>query len=196
MSSNQTSPVTSVPTVTLYQLDPTGLAVPIAQSSEPEAEGSKPSVTQLNPTTSNSENMPEVVKQEPILYEEPIAVKLEPDLVPTPSSSEKRTLKRSLPTRTTRSSKRIKLSPSPLRDIKGSSPLTDLEEFPACLPLPAPDFEFETKPDLSTKPKRSTKKPTVRLKLDKPHPAPAKWEKQYEMIEIMRRGIVAPVDTM
>jgi endonuclease-3 len=33
-------------------------------------------------------------------------------------------------------------------------------------------------------------------KLEKPHPAPARWEEQYRLIERMRKGIVAPVDDM
>jgi hypothetical protein len=34
------------------------------------------------------------------------------------------------------------------------------------------------------------------MSLAKPHPAPARWEEQYRLIEQMRMGIVAPVDDM
>lgn len=52
--------------------------------------------------------------------------------------------------------------------------------------------------ELDEKPKRKTasKKPVIQLALDKPHPAPKNWERQYELIEKMRKGIVAPVDDM
>ncbi|WVQ79007.1 hypothetical protein IAT38_001099 [Cryptococcus sp. DSM 104549] len=43
---------------------------------------------------------------------------------------------------------------------------------------------------------RSAKKPMPQAALAKPHPAPAKWEEQYRLIERMRKGIVAPVDDM
>ncbi|ORX36218.1 DNA glycosylase [Kockovaella imperatae] len=45
-------------------------------------------------------------------------------------------------------------------------------------------------------PKSSSKKPMPLLALDKPHPAPPKWEEQYRLIERMRKGIIAPVDDM
>lgn len=43
---------------------------------------------------------------------------------------------------------------------------------------------------------RSAKKVMPLPKLEKPHPAPARWEEQYRLIERMRKGIVAPVDDM
>jgi endonuclease-3 len=43
---------------------------------------------------------------------------------------------------------------------------------------------------------KSSKKPVIQLALDKPHPAPPKWEEQYRLIKKMREGIIAPVDNM
>ena len=104
-------------------------------------------------------------------------------------------------------------------DSMGSSPLTDLEELPAYLQIDqlppqikaeldhlnpnsnssshnATD-EAEPHPDLKPKPKKSpAKKPTIKLKLDKPHAEPKNWERQYALIEVMRGKIVAPVDTL
>ncbi|QRV86771.1 HhH-GPD superfamily base excision DNA repair protein [Ceratobasidium sp. AG-Ba] len=40
------------------------------------------------------------------------------------------------------------------------------------------------------------KKKGIVMELDKPHPAPPNWEKQYKLIEEMRENIQAPVDTM
>ncbi|KAK8861201.1 hypothetical protein IAR55_002020 [Kwoniella newhampshirensis] len=45
-------------------------------------------------------------------------------------------------------------------------------------------------------PKSASKKPLPQVALGKPHPAPARWEEQYNLIERMRKGIVAPVDDM
>lgn len=50
--------------------------------------------------------------------------------------------------------------------------------------------------DKPVKKKTPSKKPVIQLALDKPHPAPKNWERQYELIEMMRKGIVAPVDDM
>ncbi|CAE6345384.1 unnamed protein product [Rhizoctonia solani] len=46
-----------------------------------------------------------------------------------------------------------------------------------------------------TKKKPAKQKPIV-MELEKPHPAPPNWEKQYSLIEDMRSRIDAPVDTM
>lgn len=43
---------------------------------------------------------------------------------------------------------------------------------------------------------RSGKKPMPQLALEKAHPEPARWREQYQLIERMRKGIIAPVDTM
>ncbi|WWC87459.1 uncharacterized protein L201_002348 [Kwoniella dendrophila CBS 6074] len=48
----------------------------------------------------------------------------------------------------------------------------------------------------SSSSKTPRKKPLPQLFLDKPHPAPPKWEEQYKLIEHMRKGIIAPVDNM
>ena len=45
-------------------------------------------------------------------------------------------------------------------------------------------------------PKLTAKKPLPLLSLAKPHPEPARWREQYALIERMRSGISAPVDTM
>jgi hypothetical protein len=73
-----------------------------------------------------------------------------------------------------------------------SSPLTDLEDLPTHLRLQSIPIKVETAP--STTPK--SKKPVVKLKLEKPHPAPEHWEKQWDLILRMRAKIVAPVDTL
>jgi hypothetical protein len=50
----------------------------------------------------------------------------------------------------------------------------------------------------SKKPATSSprKQKAIVMELEKPHPAPPNWEKQYALIEEMRAGIEAPVDTM
>lgn len=50
-----------------------------------------------------------------------------------------------------------------------------------------PKVKKEAKPRTST---------PIKLKLDKPHPEPVRWRRQYELIEKMREKIVAPVDTL
>lgn len=65
---------------------------------------------------------------------------------------------------------------------------------------PAEEVEIEdmvatpaSKPAKSPRPYTPTK---VKLALDKPHPEPKNWRRQYELIEKMREKIVAPVDTL
>ncbi|CAE6434319.1 unnamed protein product [Rhizoctonia solani] len=53
----------------------------------------------------------------------------------------------------------------------------------------------ETTSASPTKKKPAKQKPIV-MELEKPHPAPPNWEKQYSLIEDMRSRIDAPVDTM
>ncbi|GAA5861633.1 hypothetical protein JCM8547_000689 [Rhodosporidiobolus lusitaniae] len=49
----------------------------------------------------------------------------------------------------------------------------------------------------SKKTAKSPRKPRAHVeKLEKPHPAPARWEETYEVIRKQRETIVAPVDTM
>ncbi|WVQ75589.1 hypothetical protein IAR50_005217 [Cryptococcus sp. DSM 104548] len=60
-----------------------------------------------------------------------------------------------------------------------------------------PDVDRQASPIKAVATPRSTpKKPMPQTSLAKPHPAPAKWEEQYRLIEHMRRGIIAPVDDM
>jgi hypothetical protein len=99
--------------------------------------------------------------------------------------------------------KRVKLEdpPSPLQNRSGSSPLTDLEELPAHLavdsPLQAVPITVIASSSVSSSAfKSKSKKPTIKLKLEKPHPTPPNWEHQYGLIVKMRAKIVAPVDTL
>lgn len=93
----------------------------------------------------------------------------------------------------TRVRKRVKLEDthSP-QDRSASSPLTDLEDLPPHLRLQPIPIKVEKAPSTASK----SKKPIVKLKLEKPHPAPANWARQYSLIEGMRAKIVAPVDTL
>ncbi|KAL8284304.1 hypothetical protein RQP46_005053 [Phenoliferia psychrophenolica] len=57
----------------------------------------------------------------------------------------------------------------------------------------------DVKPSTKVKssPAKSPRKPTpFKLALEKPHPAPKRWQEAYEVIRKQREGIVAPVDTM
>ncbi|KAL0247092.1 hypothetical protein I308_104127 [Cryptococcus tetragattii IND107] len=59
------------------------------------------------------------------------------------------------------------------------------------------DIVKKEKVETKTSPIKSpAKKPLPQVALAKPHSAPAKWEEQYQLIEKMRRGFVAPVDEM
>jgi hypothetical protein len=91
----------------------------------------------------------------------------------------------------TKPHKRVKLEDTS-HDRSASSPLTDLEELPPHLRLQSIPIKVETA--LSTTPK--SKKPVVKLKLEKPHRAPENWEKQWDLILRMRAKIIAPVDTL
>jgi endonuclease-3 len=62
---------------------------------------------------------------------------------------------------------------------------------------PETDIDMDIKPSVTTpKTPKSSKKPFPQVALEKPHPAPARWEEQYRLIERMRKGIIAPVDDM
>ncbi|KAG9120513.1 DNA N-glycosylase and apurinic/apyrimidinic (AP) lyase [Ceratobasidium sp. 392] len=50
-----------------------------------------------------------------------------------------------------------------------------------------------TKKTTNTSPRKQKK---IVMELDKPHPAPPNWERQYKLIEEMRANVQAPVDTM
>lgn len=91
-------------------------------------------------------------------------------------------------------------TPSPRKRIKRESHfaadqeedlLVKLEE----VPLTTISQLAEAGPSRPPTP-RSNKKPMPQMALAKPHPAPARWEEQYRLIERMRKGIVAPVDDM
>ncbi|RSH94217.1 DNA N-glycosylase and apurinic/apyrimidinic (AP) lyase [Saitozyma podzolica] len=91
-------------------------------------------------------------------------------------------------------------TPSPRKRVKRESPAAaDREDDPLVkleeVPLTPISQLAEAGPSRPLTP-RSNKKPMPQMALAKPHPAPARWEEQYRLIERMRRGIVAPVDDM
>jgi hypothetical protein len=73
-----------------------------------------------------------------------------------------------------------KMESTPMRTVKHEEP-TSVRKTP------------KIKGESSAKPRPST---PIKLKLDKPHPEPPRWRRQYELIEKMREKIVAPVDTL
>ncbi|KAL7421469.1 alpha,alpha-trehalase nth1 [Cryptotrichosporon argae] len=98
-----------------------------------------------------------------------------------------------------RSPKRLKREPSPITPAKSSGALLKAEPASPTTPLRAvkpenADAIAPAKGEGSTP--RSAKKSQVTAARTKAHPAPAKWEEQYRLIERMRAGIVAPVDDM
>ena len=70
------------------------------------------------------------------------------------------------------------------------------DEQPGAVAGPSTPVKKEREEDVKQTPKSSTKKPLPLVALDKPHPAPPRWERQYALIKRMRDGILAPVDTM
>jgi endonuclease-3 len=59
------------------------------------------------------------------------------------------------------------------------------------------DFQTPVKSEARPAPTpRSSAKRLPQLALEKPHKAPERWEEQYRLIERMRAGIIAPVDSM
>jgi endonuclease-3 len=133
-------------------------------------------------------------------------VKVEP---PSPSSASTYTsLRRATRSVSSSSSRPVDLgsyaykptTPSPRKRVKRESPAAaDREDDPLVkleeVPLTPISQLAETGPSRPLTP-RSNKKPMPQMALAKPHPAPARWEEQYRLIERMRRGIVAPVDDM
>lgn len=85
---------------------------------------------------------------------------------------------------TPRRSKRIKVEDNivDLEDIVESKPKISVEKI-----------EGSSKKATAKSPKKL--KP-IQQALEKPHPAPLKWEETYHAIKQMRSRIVAPVDTM
>lgn len=70
-----------------------------------------------------------------------------------------------------------------------STPMRTVKDEDATPARKTPKIKNET----TAKPRPST---PIKLKLDKPHPEPPRWRRQYELIEKMREKIVAPVDTL
>ena len=85
------------------------------------------------------------------------------------------------------------------RASKGASTSTEVK-IESSVSSVEPKVDGPMTPELverpSLTPRSSSKKPMPKLALDKPHPAPAKWEEQYRLIDRMRKGIIAPVDDM
>jgi hypothetical protein len=131
-----------------------------------------------------------------------------------PQSNKKRALPISPARRSAR--KRVKVEDDEPYRSPSSSPLTDLEDLPLGFnknahdrkpkterhsPLNTVSMALPNEVDVDVKPspekkKKESKKPIIKLKLDKPHPAPPRWERQSELIDTMRKKIVAPVDTL
>lgn len=96
--------------------------------------------------------------------------------------------------------------------VKPEPPATPLRRPTRSRTGPCKDAEKESTPLRTVKaeeatsvrktPKIKKEGPTprpstpIKLKLDKPHPEPPRWRRQYELIEKMREKIVAPVDTL
>lgn len=74
-------------------------------------------------------------------------------------------------------------------EAREESPLTDLEED-------APPKKKRRKAEQVKKEGTPRKAKPIQLALDKPHPAPPRWEEAYSLIKAQRATIVAPVDTM
>lgn len=84
----------------------------------------------------------------------------------------------------TRRSKRVKL---------GTSVIPDLED--TVKELPNTETSSSSQPKSKT-PKSPRKPRPIAQSLEKPHPAPPRWQETYDTIKSMRSRIVAPVDTM
>ncbi|KAL8276394.1 hypothetical protein RQP46_011192 [Phenoliferia psychrophenolica] len=73
-----------------------------------------------------------------------------------------------------------------------SSPLPPAASTSASAP-----GDVKPSPKVKSSPTKSPRKPMpFKLALEKPHPAPKRWQEAYEIIRKQREGIVAPVDTM
>ena len=98
--------------------------------------------------------------------------------------------------RSTRSMTTLKSSSNLISDeIKLEVPPSPSPGKKAKIEHPSTPFSASN-PDRPSTPRSSSKKAMPILALDKPHPAPARWEEQYRLIEKMRKGIIAPVDDM
>lgn len=152
---------------------------------------------------------PHVDSQVTLITTDSLAVKAEPETSEPGSSDTFTSLRRMTRSSTSTASIVVDLAsyayqpatPSPRKRVKRepitpqtateteSDPLVKLEDVDAIDPLT---------PSRDTKPStpRSSKKAMPQLALEKPHPEPAKWREQYRLLERMRKGIIAPVDTM
>jgi hypothetical protein len=105
--------------------------------------------------------------------------------------SSRATVKPEPPATPSRRSTRAHKTPQTYTIIKTErdmSPLKSVKDESAT-PARTPRIKKES----TAKPRPST---PIKLKLDKPHPEPPRWRRQYELIEKMREKIVAPVDTL
>ncbi|ESK85193.1 dna-(apurinic or apyrimidinic site) lyase [Moniliophthora roreri MCA 2997] len=94
----------------------------------------------------------------------------------------------------TRPAKRSRISKEENQDIEG--PLTDIESSYSSASEDAPKRKRKTNPTPKS-PSKSPRKPKpIPQSLATPHPAPENWRQVYDKIKEMRKGIVAPVDTM
>lgn len=103
-------------------------------------------------------------------------------------------------------------SPRRSKRVKKVIKTEAIEEVEDVLPVraspPIDHVSSGIEPDSSESPKKSRvikapidptspkKNKPVRMILDKPHPAPPKWEEVYNAIKEMRKKYIAPVDTM
>ncbi|GAA94731.1 hypothetical protein E5Q_01385 [Mixia osmundae IAM 14324] len=88
-------------------------------------------------------------------------------------------------------------TPKRRRQTKASSaspPLTDA----AGLASPAQEVDVKAilKAEGADAPAASRKAKPIKLKLDRPHPAPTRWQEQWRVLTEQRKTIIAPVDTM
>jgi endonuclease-3 len=79
------------------------------------------------------------------------------------------------------------------RSTRTTTAVVDLEDL---TPPPSTSTATTTEARRNPKKERSYTPTKIKLSLDKPHPEPKGWRRQYELIERMRERIVAPVDTL
>lgn len=132
-----------------------------------ESDGDAVAPTLASPSSSLSSLSPPPHVEEAVLL---ATVKSEPPATPL-----RRLTRAQKPPQTNASVKTE--AETPLRAVKEESGT----------PARTPKVKKDAKPRTST---------PIKLKLDKPHPEPPRWRRQYELIEKMREKIVAPVDTL
>lgn len=101
------------------------------------------------------------------------------------------TVKPEPPATPVRRSTRAQNTPQTNTSVKAESSLSPLKSVKEALAPPARTPRI--KKESTATPRPAT---PIKLKLEKPHPEPPKWRRQYELIEKMREKIVAPVDTL